>query len=327
VTAASAPRAATADLESSLTAVLGRRGLRVAAVTARPSAYATSSAILELDVELEDGGRLSLLRKDVGPGGRFGQARVVKPPFVTDGLREVAVYGLLEDAGLGTARCYGVDLDLGSHRCWLYLERVRGVELFQVGDLRVWTAVAGWLARFHDQFAAGVGAAGSRLLRVDAGLLGTWLRRAAGNVPGPALERLAGVQQRAADILTATPVTLAHGECYASNVLVAEAPGPDGLRVCPVDWEMAALGPGLLDLAALSAGGWSARDRAAMVAAYRSALRHWDPPDGEFAEALAACRLHLALQWLGWSSQWEPPAAHATDWLAEALAAAEELGA
>ena len=34
---------------------------------------------------------------------------------------------------------------------------------------------------------------------------------------------------------------------------------------------------------------------------------------------LARCRLHLALQWLGWSPDWRPPPEHAHDWLGEAL--------
>jgi aminoglycoside phosphotransferase (APT) family kinase protein len=51
--------------------------------------------------------------------------------------------------------------------------------------------------------------------------------------------------------------------------------------VCPVDWEMAAVGPGLVDLAALSAGGWTAPEREALALAYYAALvpcENW-PPD------------------------------------------------
>jgi hypothetical protein len=36
-------------------------------------------------------------------------------------------------------------------------------------------------------------------------------------------------------------------------------------------------------------------------------------------------RLHLAVQWLGWSPDWTPPAEHAHDWYAEAVATAETL--
>ena len=34
---------------------------------------------------------------------------------------------------------------------------------------------------------------------------------------------------------------------------------------------------------------------------------------------------HLALQWLGWSTDWTPPPAQAYDWLAEVREAAERL--
>jgi hypothetical protein len=117
-----------------------------------------------------------------------------------------------------------------------------------------------------------------------------------------------------------------HGEFYASNVLVAQ----DGerTRVCPVDWEMTGVGPALLDLAALTAGEWSEEERAAIVRAYRDELPPgcaWALTGDAFAPALDCCRLHLAMQLVGWASDWTPPAAHAHDWLAEALATAERL--
>ncbi len=46
----------------------------------------------------------------------------------------------------------------------------------------------------------------------------------------------------------------------------------------------------------------------------------------EFLTALDYCRLHLAVQWSGWSSGWSPPAEHVQDWLGEALSLAEKLG-
>ena len=66
------------------------------------------------------------------------------------------------------------------------------------------------------------------------------------------------------------PRTVIHGEFYASNVLVAE--GPAGTRVAPVDWELAAVAPGAVDLAALVSGDWPEADREEIVAAYRSAV-------------------------------------------------------
>jgi hypothetical protein len=42
-------------------------------------------------------------------------------------------------------------------------------------------------------------------------------------------------------------------------------------------------------------------------------------------EDLDVCRLHLAVQWLGWSPGWAPPMAHAHDWLADARELGERL--
>ena len=129
------------------------------------------------------------------------------------------------------------------------------------------------------------------------------------------------------DRLITLPRTLIHGEFYASNILVHKA--GDTLRVCPVDWEMAALGPGLIDLAALTAGKWTDPERDALALAYREALQaNGSKVSGQddFLTALDCCRLHLAVRWLGWSREWSPPPEHAQDWLREALCLADKLG-
>jgi hypothetical protein len=64
------------------------------------------------------------------------------------------------------------------------------------------------------------------------------------------------------------------------------------------------------------ATGWGDEGQAAIEAAY-----NMTPSD-----ALTAARLHLALQWLGWSHDWMAPPEHAHDWLGEAMQAAERLG-
>lgn len=131
--------------------------------------------------------------------------------------------------------------------------------------------------------------------------------------------------------LTSLPPALIHGEAYASNILV----DPDdislddgGARVCPVDWEMAALGPGLVDLAALTSGDWSAEDTATIVDAYREVSPPGVPADDdEFEFALTCARLHLAVQWLGWSPHWVPPLEHVQDSRGESMTLGEELRA
>jgi thiamine kinase-like enzyme len=126
--------------------------------------------------------------------------------------------------------------------------------------------------------------------------------------------------------LAALPPTLVHGELYPSNVLVIPAQQP--VRVCPVDWEMAGIGPGLLDLAAL-VGGWGLAERDRLAAAYLDGVGATSgaaPCSQTPSIELARCRLHLALQWLGWSPDWSPPPEHAHDWLGEALEIVGELG-
>jgi hypothetical protein len=41
--------------------------------------------------------------------------------------------------------------------------------------------------------------------------------------------------------------------------------------------------------------------------------------------ALDWCRLHIAVQWLGWSPEWSPPPEHAWNWWEEALHLAEKM--
>ena len=103
-----------------------------------------------------------------------------------------------------------------------------------------------------------------------------------------------------------------HGELYPSNVLVGA-----GGEVWPVDWEMAAVGPPELDLAALVSG-WPDDRVAQLLAAYDR------PVD---LALLDACRLHFAVQWLSWSADWSPPLEHAKDWMSEARAMSARLGA
>jgi aminoglycoside/choline kinase family phosphotransferase len=190
----------------------------------------------------------------------------------------------------------------------------------------IWEEAARWLAAFHTRMAR-VNHLGQapNLLRYDADFYRTWMQRV--QAFGPGLQPLIRVYDRLVARLLALPTTLIHGEFYASNVLVQHTTG--GVRICPVDWETTALGPGLMDLAALTAGDWPEEASAAMVGAYQRALPAGiGLPSGPeaFLEALDCCRLHQAVQWLGWSADWSPPTEHVHDWRREALRLAEKLG-
>ena len=221
---------------------------------------------------------------------------------------------------------WGVDVPgcLAAGRDWLLLEAVDGVPLWQAGELGTWEAAARWLGDLHGR---GAPSAAGRLLRYDAAHLADRLARAATAAAPGALAPVGAVWDVAVERLLAWPRALVHGDFYPSNVLVS-ATGSGAPRIRPVDWELAGIGPGLLDLAALTSGAWTPLERRRLAAAYHGA---WRPPAGraslaELVAALEAARLVVAVGWLGWSPGWIPPPEHAQDWLAAALDAAERIG-
>lgn len=304
------------ELTAALTKVFGGG---VVQVERRPSIYATSHVIEDVTVRLAGGERVDLLLKTVGEHGLMDGARAAKPRSLRDARREIVVYErLLAAADLGTAACRATGYD------WLLLEKVRGVELYQVGDVAVWQAVAAWLAGAHRRLAA-CAAEGDetwrRLIDYGPALYQRWATRMAAALEGTGhgrwARRIAGRYAAVIDRLVALPRTIVHGELYASNVLVSVGSAAVE-RVCPVDWEMAGVAPGLLDLAALVAGGWDDVSRARIARGYLDVTGH-------SAEELDVCRLHIAVQWLGWAPGWDPPSEHAHDWLSEAQGLAERL--
>jgi Ser/Thr protein kinase RdoA (MazF antagonist) len=319
------------EVRDGLERALSTAGLKLGTqIRRRPSEYRTSFPLEELDLTLEDGAELRLIFKDLAWSALDERARLAKPDFLHDPLREAAVYAsVLAPRGLGP-RYYGAAIDPDAERYWLFVERVEGRELYQVGNLELWQAVARWLGAMHTSLAADLEdhAERGRLIEYDEAYYRRWIERAEefAAAPGQPRSRSEAVARISAGYgpvmqgLLDLPKTVIHGEFYASNVLVAgTAPA---LRVCPVDWELAALAPGLVDLAALISGGWAEEDREAIVAAYRLAAG----VPAFSCDQLDLARLHLAVQWLGWAPpSWTPPEGQRHDWLGEALALAEGL--
>jgi len=309
-------------------------GHEIVGLERRPYRYATSASLEELVVTTRDGGRTTLILKDLSRERLLGDARSTKPEFLHEPRRELETYRrILGPAGVGP-RCIGAVSRSDPERHWLFIEKVEGVELWQVGELSVWEHVAGWVGGFHAGFAGRVDelrSANPHLLEHSEAWFRSWHERASEALAqstddrAPALARALERYGEVAEALAALPRTFVHGELYPSNVIVVRDGDP--LGVYPVDWEMAAIGSGLIDLAALS-GGWAAAERRRLEEAYGAGLvgAGGSLPDSHELEAsLARCRLQLALQWLGWSADWAPPPEHAHDWLGEALALAGEL--
>jgi hypothetical protein len=331
MTQAETVRTEDADVSAALQTVLTRhfrREQRIAHLERRPYAYGSSFALDELDVLLEHNTRLELLLKDLSPHSLLENARRFRPDFLYDAAREISTYQhILANRDMGTATFYGSVMDRTVDRYWLFLEKVSGRELYQMGELELWEEAARWLARWHcsfdEQELTALAQAG-HWPRHDEDYFRRWPDRAAAfaRQKGANLDRVTEGYDAVIQRLLNLPATFIHGEFYPSNILVGTNHG--AIRICPVDWEMAALSPGLIDLAALTGGEWSEDERATIAQAYYSALSAVNRPDWrDFSAALDLCRLHLAVQWLGWSPEWQPPPEHVRDWYSEALRLAE----
>jgi aminoglycoside phosphotransferase (APT) family kinase protein len=226
----------------------------VTAVRRRRCDYASSYEANVLTVQFTGGEEIKVFFKNLGvtrcPKDRARQRRD----------RERAVYrDLLAAADLGTPRYYGSVWDERRGRYWLFLEFVEGTQLRSC-ELDFWAAAAGWLGRFQGHFAPLCGrlSACDFLARHDADFFRSKAEQAlreVGQISRPLASRLAGVlgdYGRLVGVLATQPRTLVHGDYRPCNILVV--PGPGAVRVCPVDWERAAWGPALYDLAFLSDG-------------------------------------------------------------------------
>lgn len=327
-----------AALQNALRAQLGRP-LQVTHMTREVSKYLTSFPIEELSVELDDGATLQLIFKNLDWNMLRDEVRQIKPRFLYNAMREVETYrSILPAAPPGPPFYYGSLLDVVNERYWLFLEKVRGLELYQIGELDKWHAAAAWLAKLHSTF-AGKDAPlrdTAPLLVYDEAFYSRWLHRARGfaaesnDTPPEAkrdLEWLAGRYQRVIARLLELPTTFIHGEFYASNVLIAT--DNSDYRVAPVDWEVAAIGPAVFDLAALTAGTWTAEQQQEMARAYFDALPDrslWPPTFAELLDALDLAHIAIAVQWLGWAQTWSPPIETGQNWLGIALQLARKLG-
>jgi hypothetical protein len=314
---------------------------RIVELDREPSAYSSSFQVERLKVSIRSGAVLDVVFKNLSRHGMMEEAALAKPPFLLNPLREIEVYRtILEELGLGTPTFYGAVVDRRRDVYWLFLELIEGRELCQIGDLEPWRAAAGWLIEFHSRSSHLAKSASESvpLIRYDGDFYRTWIQRAQmfakrETLSAPSggrrkIDWIASRYDRVIDRLLSLPTSLIHGEYYPSNLMISK--GDAGIRVCPVDWETAGVGPGLVDLAALTSGNWEEKEamQANIVRTYRQGLKRILPSrlkGRNFFAALDCCRLHVAVQRLGWSKSWRPPPQHARDWLQEAVRLSERM--
>jgi hypothetical protein len=331
-----------AELRAAVSASLSSQGSQTELVdlVRTPSEYASTYPLEHLRIVLDDGTRRDLVFKNVSPDAVPASRRHAKPEFLQDPLREIDAYRLLATAPrFSMAAFCGATVDVERERYWLFLWDLSADELYKIGDFETWKDVARWLAQMHggDERVL-LQSRSHRWVNYDAAYFRLWAPRALEYCFSSASpQRFARRREFAALVanydaviarLAALPVTFIHGEFYPSNIMVSGDTG--NRRVCPLDWEMAGIGPGLLDLAALTSGKWTSCQQEEMALAYFESLSDEERSSFSsrqaFLDALDDCRLHLALQWLGWSRNWIAPRDHAYDWFSEALRLGKKVG-
>jgi hypothetical protein len=193
---------------------------------------------------------------------------------------------------------YGGYTDSETGQYWLFLEYLDGgLRVGKLNDPVAMGKTARWIARFHASSQRLLGNENVRFLkRYDKQYYLGWISRTV-DFAGPNYRKswwLHHLHVRAEDFLSPlleSAPAIIHGEYYQHNILFHQG------RVCPIDWESAAIGEGLIDLAFLT-DGWESKIANVCTAAY--IRTRW--PEGapaEFAKVLKAARLYMAVRWLG----------------------------
>jgi hypothetical protein len=292
-------------------------GAEIVSVHRTPSPYATVFLSEVVSVELASGERVSIFVKHLGEEQRSHPDKRVRE-------REVRVYGeLLGDRDLPVPRFLGSGWNDATGRRELFLEYIDGWNLKYQG-LRYWYTAARHLAQLHLAFAR----RGDRLLgrdfllRLDRDYLFAWAGRALAAVSSLSAELASRLQRTvdelsvAVDLLAEQPPTLVHNDLAPKNVIADTSASPD--RTCIVDWEMAGVGCGLIDLAHLIYG-LPPREAERMFDLYSEELTGTGlmPSHGEGKRLLASCQLQGTLYRLAHADVWRLPLERVGEWITD----------
>ena len=313
-----------AQLAATVRELLGQHlghPVRVRRVERAASPFASQVPAELVMVSLDDGTTYPLFLKSFGDEDSDHPDKQCRD-------RELRVYRhVFAGRHLPVPRCLGGGWNESIGRHDLYLDYVHDWDL-RYQSLAHWYLAASHLGGLQRAFAR------ERvelfrhtfLQRLDVAYFHAWADRAMESV-----RRRSGVQARryapvldAADrwgkLLADQPATLVHNDLSAKNVLVDRSSRRP--RVCIVDWELAGIGCGLLDLVHLSYGldpGAAGRLRAG----YLRAVGGSDllPPGGLLPAVLAACTIHETNVRLWLSRRWLLPEGRVAEWVSDAVTA------
>jgi aminoglycoside phosphotransferase (APT) family kinase protein len=272
-----------------------------------------------LSVSLESGDEMSLFLKHLG-------SEQSDHPDKQRRDRETRIYEkLLGDDDLPVPRYYGSSWNETSKQREIFLEYIDDWNL-KYHDLEYWFMAARRLARFHAYFATQAERllTCDFLLRFDTQYLYQWVDRALCVVGDQSvglaarLARVVNSYDRVSEVLARQPLTLVHNDLAPKNVMAYRSSNP--ARICFVDWEMAGVGCGLMDLVHLKYGLDPVNDQK-MCTAYCEEMAGTDllPPDPQDMNSLfAACEVHQTIYRLAHSKSWHLPLAKVAEWVIEA---------
>ena len=299
------PEASARPLRDFVEEALG--GARIGGVELRPPDRPGWYGSQIVTVTLRGGARVRLFLKD------FGSYVRAKAGMPERRERELLVYrDMLSQAGLGTARYVGSRWDDDAARFWLLLEYVEGLPVKHC-EFRYWVRAAAWLGRMHAWFATHptLWTRCQVLLRRDARFVESTTASALRSVHqispglGARLALAAAASERVVRTMRRCPGTFLHGAYLPAQILLDASGEPP--RVCPVDWELAGIGPCCYDLAFL-ADGFTGDRLDEVLGAYRqeAVALGFPVPDPEELEYQLLCgRLLKTLQTLALAAERE----------------------
>lgn len=296
-----------------------RRPVGIEHLRREPGQFVTGFPSEILHLSLHGGEELSIFLK-------YFDFEIANNPDRSCQEREIEIYQeLLGEDNLPAVKCYGSRWNAVTRKQELFLEYLSDWRL-EWQKFEHWPTAARRLAHLHAHFrtrAEKLNRCGF-LLRLDDAYFRRWIDQALdvvatydGSFVGD-LMPVARSYDRVVELLVNQPLTLVHNDASPQNILVDASRNP--ARICIVDWEMAGIGPGLVDLAFLKYGFDPARDEV-LCDAYRAGLSEVSitpPAQREFQRQLAACEMHRVVYLLAGSQSWKSPKENVVEWVAEA---------
>ncbi len=276
-------------------------------------------------VRLTNGEAVRLFLKD------YGFSRRSKDHQEKRRERELSVYrDLFARTDLGTPEYYGSVWDESQGRFWLLIELVEGI-IIKDHNAKQGVIAAGWLGRMQGFFLQHPDYLSGRvfLIRHDASFFRSKAELALQDVAHIApisaqrLTKLVDRYDQAIQVMAKQPLTLAHGAYIPWHILLDMSCEP--LRVCPIDWESAALGATLYDLAIFT-DGVEPQTRQRIWDAYRRAAKQAGvpvPDRPQMRYVIDCFRLHRIFDWLSRGVEKQ----FSAEKVAKLVTQAEQLGA